>query len=206
MTHTTQAGLRARIEALTIQYIGLPQQQYVHRDSVLALLATPPAPQGTAPAAEPVAWRVRVKSDDPEEWSLLPAGGGADYLNRTGYECQPLYASPPPSAAPTDNTALVEAARKLGRWCADNVMPSGDIDTLLFNLDAALASRPAAPKADTDVAAQTEAIAEMLWHRFAPNQEVDWPSTHASEYRLAAGDIIAALTDPASNRSAGADV
>lgn len=43
--------------------------------------------------ADPVAWRVRVKGDDPEEWALLPAGGGADFLNRDGYECQPLYTS-----------------------------------------------------------------------------------------------------------------
>lgn len=42
-------------------------------------------------AVEPSAWRVRVKNDDPEEWSLLPAGGGVDYLDREGYECQPLY-------------------------------------------------------------------------------------------------------------------
>lgn len=44
-------------------------------------------------AAEPVAWRVRVKSDDPEEWSLMPAGAGADYLERDGYEVQPLFTS-----------------------------------------------------------------------------------------------------------------
>lgn len=43
------------------------------------------------PISEPVAWRVRVQNDDPEEWTLLPAGGGADYLNRPGYEVQPLY-------------------------------------------------------------------------------------------------------------------
>lgn len=42
---------------------------------------------------EPIAWRVRVKGDDPEEWVLLKAGGGADYLDRPGYECQPLYDS-----------------------------------------------------------------------------------------------------------------
>lgn len=48
-------------------------------------------PPSTHLRGEPVAWRVRIKSDDPEEWSLLPAGGGADYLNREGYECQPLF-------------------------------------------------------------------------------------------------------------------
>lgn len=65
---------------------------------VLAMSAIEPAgvgvetqPPSTHLRGEPVAWRVRVKSDDPEEWSLLPAGGGADYLNREGYECQPLY-------------------------------------------------------------------------------------------------------------------
>lgn len=53
--------------------------------------AIPMSPPQQHVAGEPVAWRVRVKSDDPEEWSLLPAGGGADYLDREGYECQPLY-------------------------------------------------------------------------------------------------------------------
>lgn len=52
-----------------------------------------PEPQ-TNLRGEPVAWRVRVKSDDPEEWTLLPAGGGADYRGRDGYECQPLYVRP----------------------------------------------------------------------------------------------------------------
>ncbi|KQY27211.1 3'-5' exonuclease [Rhizobium sp. Root482] len=56
--------------------------------------ATDMAHSERAANMEPVAWRVRVKGDDPEEWSLLPAGGGADYLHREGCECQPLYALP----------------------------------------------------------------------------------------------------------------
>lgn len=54
---------------------------------------------------EPVAWRVRVKSADPEEWAFMPAGGGADYLDRDGYECQPLYTS----ATVLDEARLSEA-------------------------------------------------------------------------------------------------
>lgn len=78
--------------------------------------------------AEPVAWRVRVKSDDPEEWFLLPAGGGADYLGREGYECQPLYTretrqarrylSTPPAAAVTADE-LEKARAEQGRLRRD---------------------------------------------------------------------------------------
>ncbi|MGN7867739.1 hypothetical protein [Paracoccus sp. 22332] len=77
-----------------------------------------PAP---APAEqEPVAWRVRVKSDDPEEWSLLPAGGGADYLDRKGYECQPLYTHPAPvPAVPDDVAELVARLRKRSKYERD---------------------------------------------------------------------------------------
>lgn len=64
---------------------------------------------GAAPAGEPVAWRVRVASPDPEEWVLLPAGGGADYVGRRGYEVQPLYPAPP-DAAVIRAQALEEAA------------------------------------------------------------------------------------------------
>lgn len=36
-----------------------------------------------------------------------------------------------------------------------------------------------------------ENIARLLWERFSPEHEVDWPSTHSSEYRRAADDIVA---------------
>lgn len=39
-----------------------------------------------------------------------------------------------------------------------------------------------------------ETIAKILWERFSPEHEVDWPSTHAAEYRLASSDIIASIT------------
>lgn len=76
------------------------------RQRILALLDAPALPDARAGAVEPVAWRVRVKSDDPEEWSLLPAGGGADYLDRKGYECQPLgVIGPTPACTATDGPA-----------------------------------------------------------------------------------------------------
>ena len=59
--------------------------------------------------AEPVAWRVRVRSNDAEEWSLLPAGGGADFADRKGYDCQPLYAHPP-AAQTVQNAARQKPA------------------------------------------------------------------------------------------------
>lgn len=36
-----------------------------------------------------------------------------------------------------------------------------------------------------------EAVAKMLWERFAPSHEVAWPYYDASEYRLIAQDILA---------------
>lgn len=65
---------------------------------------------GAQRVGEPVAWRVRVASDDPEEWTLLPAGGGADYVGRKGYEVQPLYAAPPPPAAEEVKAAKLDSA------------------------------------------------------------------------------------------------
>lgn len=54
------------------------------------------------------------------------------------------------------------------------------------------------------MSATTEAIAEMLWHRFSPSNETEWPSTHASEYRLTARDVLALLdTPPAPQETAG---
>lgn len=74
---------------------------------------------------EPVAWRVRVKEDDPEEWSLMPAGAGADYLGRDGFEVQPLYTSPP-SPAPFDmegaeSCPVCAKAFKAGDLCATDI-------------------------------------------------------------------------------------
>jgi hypothetical protein len=43
---------------------------------------------------EPVAWRIRPTSADPEEWQLRTAGAGLDFLGRSGWECQPLFAGP----------------------------------------------------------------------------------------------------------------
>lgn len=50
-----------------------------------------------------------------------------------------------------------------------------------------------APAVPDDVA---ERIAELLWHRFAPSHEVEWPPFDAAEYRGVAADVIAALTHP----------
>lgn len=44
--------------------------------------------------AEPVAWRVRRLSDDPEEWQLRPAGAALDFGNPKRWEIQPLYTRP----------------------------------------------------------------------------------------------------------------
>jgi hypothetical protein len=61
-----------------------------------------PAAAQEAPVwQEPVAWRVRVLGDDPEEWVLFKAGAGVDYLERKNYEAQPLYLHPLNAATPS---------------------------------------------------------------------------------------------------------
>lgn len=43
-----------------------------------------------------------------------------------------------------------------------------------------------------------ETVAELLWNRFSPEHEVDWPSPNADEYRRVAADVLGAvLTRPA---------
>lgn len=58
-----------------------------------------PAPQAQPDAraveGEPVAWRVRRLTDDPEEWQLRPAGAALDFGNPKRWEIQPLYLSAP---------------------------------------------------------------------------------------------------------------
>lgn len=56
--------------------------------------------------AEPVAWRVRRLSDDPEEWQLRPAGASLDFGNPKRWEIQPLYKHS--DAAPDMAEALAE--------------------------------------------------------------------------------------------------
>lgn len=42
-----------------------------------------------------------------------------------------------------------------------------------------------------------ETVAELLWNRFSPEHEVDWPSPNADEYRRVAADVLGAvLTRP----------
>jgi len=77
----------------------------------------------------------------------------------------------------------------------DYVMDSrGETHTsfmLVFSDDKAvdrLYRRPSEARLSRDAGASEE-IAKLLWERFAPGGEVEWPSTHAAEYRLAAEDI-----------------
>jgi hypothetical protein len=84
-----------------------------------AMLTAAPAPaQG-----EPVAWRVRVRSPDHEEWTLVPAGAGADYLWRRDYDVQPLYISAPFSER-------VKAEREACAKIADDHTPRKHAGTL----------------------------------------------------------------------------
>lgn len=81
--------------------------QAAYESGTLIVIDTPPAPVA-APAAEPVAWRYPRGAGPARHWNFHNSSLKS---NRT--DAEPLYASPPPSAAPTDNTALVEAAAKL---------------------------------------------------------------------------------------------
>ena len=43
---------------------------------------------------QPVAYRVRLAGDDPEEWVLMHPKQAVNYLGRSAYECQALYKEP----------------------------------------------------------------------------------------------------------------
>lgn len=71
--------------------------------------AAPPSFQPVE--GEPVAWRVRRLTDDPEEWQLRPAGAALDFGNPKRWEIQPLYLSAP---AADDGWRPIESAPKDG--------------------------------------------------------------------------------------------
>jgi len=54
--------------------------------------------------------------------------------------------------------------------------------------------KPEATEGGAHGTALSETIAKILWERFSPEHEVDWPSPHAAEYRGASRDIIASIT------------
>lgn len=54
----------------------------------------------------PVAYRIRVQSDDPEEWSLMHPEKALDFLERSGVEAQPLYLAPAPQAVDAETAGL----------------------------------------------------------------------------------------------------
>lgn len=57
-----------------------------------ALRAHPPAREDAQPVAS--AYRVRPEMNDPEEWTLMHPERAFDYLDRPGWETQPLYTHP----------------------------------------------------------------------------------------------------------------
>lgn len=307
MNDTTQAGLRARIEALDRHGT---YGQFLDAGEVLALLDTPPAPQETAPAAEPVAFQARVapwmdacfgaeiasdrlergdrlleevlellqSGEYPQErvaaligyvWSrpkgepAQEVGGvmvtlaayclahgigmhdaGEVELARVWTKVEKIRekqaakptgsalpmawpASPPPSAAPTDNTALMEAVdvdlieQAIRDRTADGASPREVAQYVADCIRAALASQPAAPVADTDVAATEDwksgrdAAAKLLEDEAQRIEDrlagsgYGAVSTSAVRQEILTlrgqGKRIRALTDPANNRSAGED-
>jgi len=55
---------------------------------------------------EPVAWRVRRLSDDPEEWQLRPAGAALDFGNPKRWEVQGLVLKSDAEAAARERDVL----------------------------------------------------------------------------------------------------
>lgn len=88
--------------------------------------------------AQPVAYRVRLAGDDPEEWQPLTVARALDFIDRKDYDCQPLYAAP----APVD--ALVKVAGFLA-WMWKAGRPVADADEAWASLEAALAAYRAQP-------------------------------------------------------------
>lgn len=74
-----------------------------------ALRAQPPAREDAQPVAS--AYRVRPEMNDPEEWTLMHPERAFDYLDRPGWETQPLYTHPAPDAL----RVAVEALEKIKR-------------------------------------------------------------------------------------------
>lgn len=118
MTYTTQAGLRLALSQITLLAREARPEGF-HRALVrieeLGTAALTPAPQETAPSAEPVAWQVK---DPLGGWSDV-SFDLIDQIRSRGLEVRPLYASPPPSAAPKANTdvAAVLDAKKWRAFC-----------------------------------------------------------------------------------------
>ena len=69
-----------------------------------------------------------------------------------------------------------------------------------FLRSALLASPPSEPAPQV---VEAEHIAKLLWERFAPEHEVDWPSPHAAEYRSAAKDILASFASQEGSDATG---
>lgn len=67
----------------------------------------PPAREDAQPVAS--AYRVRPEMNDPEEWTLMHPERAFDYLDRPGWETQPLYTHPAPDAL----RVAVEALEKI---------------------------------------------------------------------------------------------
>lgn len=63
--------------------------------AALSIPAPQAQPDARAVEGEPVAWRVRRLTDDPEEWQLRPVGAALDFGNPRRWEIQPLYLSAP---------------------------------------------------------------------------------------------------------------
>lgn len=89
--------------------------------AALASREAPPAAQ------KPVGYRVRVKSDDPEEWEYMSTARALDFIERDNIEAQPLYAAPPPAY----RQEAIEAAFKALPPDACGTIGAGEMERVL---------------------------------------------------------------------------
>lgn len=58
------------------------------------------------PAREASAYRIRLVKDDPDDWTLMHPEAALDFMERSGWEAQPLYTHPQPAQTPGVVNAL----------------------------------------------------------------------------------------------------
>lgn len=191
------------------------------------LQTTPPALQETTTEVEPVEGAPDFGASAFADYFRRNYPGPDTIITNPDWHAPRIYraavvsylaGSPPPSAAPTDNTALVDAAKDAADdWeeCLSHVVSAlghkpdwwGNEVAKIAAFRAALASRPAAPRPDTDVAAENKRLREALERILELKPDRERPQDYNRGWQDGRYQVRiiarAALTDPANNRSAG---
>lgn len=110
-----------------------------------ALRAQPQAREDAQPVAS--AYRVRPEMNDPEEWTLMHPERAFDYLDRPGWETQPLYTHPAPDALRVAAEALTRT-RRLVAEASESGFSDPDTVRALFVNNGAITQALAALQAE----------------------------------------------------------